>query len=305
MSKKRTKIPTPLEIPDAKYFARPITLPCLTRVIIPAGREYTDAILYEQDPRSNELYSLFTPWPELLPSEILSKIWELNRRYPSSLKECDECHTTKKLTDFRFWTIKSSDLYGTCSQCKNLKPKKTPKIAQYVSSLKATEGCRDCGVVDARLTYYVHRNNMKKGDPLPWMKTQEEVDNAKKDCLLLCWNRHRYICHNWLVTEDDPYKAASYAYVAEKKLKIGRCACCNTKVHIANTFMFEFDHMPGFTKEWSIFDMHSQGMPIDMIRYEMDKCQLLCKNCHVIVTLLRKRNKDVVLPPPPSVRYCC
>lgn len=52
---------------------------------------------------------------------------------------------------------------------------------------------------------------------------------------------------------------------------------------------YEFDHKNMFEKENSIYTMVNDGYEMNEIIKEIDKCQLLCKECHNIVTQIERK----------------
>ena len=46
-----------------------------------------------------------------------------------------------------------------------------------------------------------------------------------------------------------------------------------------------FDHLPGLEKHANVADLVSRGATIEKIQDEIDKCRVLCHNCHMIHTV--------------------
>lgn len=65
-------------------------------------------------------------------------------------------------------------------------------------------------------------------------------------------------------------------YLDKKKMLIeylgGKCSSCGCSDNL------EFDHIDASTKEFTI--MSRWKLPISVMKDELDKCQLLCKECH-------------------------
>src|SRR5690606_23837985 len=72
---------------------------------------------------------------------------------------------------------------------------------------------------------------------------------------------------------------------AEKSHPCERCG--NTYHPVA----MQFDHLPGFEKSFTL----NMNKRIEDLRAERVKCQLLCANCHHIVTWERKTGNSVPL----------
>jgi hypothetical protein len=69
------------------------------------------------------------------------------------------------------------------------------------------------------------------------------------------------------------------AYIQAIKLERG-CTDCGYNAHPS---ALEFDHLPGFTKEYRVATM-SGGSTKVKIDAEIAKCEVVCANCHRIRT---------------------
>ena len=73
------------------------------------------------------------------------------------------------------------------------------------------------------------------------------------------------------------------AYVNE--IKARPCSDCG------GTFppvCMDFDHLPGFVKRENVSIMVASGLSLKAIQEEIDKCELVCSNCHRIRTSIRE-----------------
>lgn len=129
-------------------------------------------------------------------------------------------------------------------------PLSVEKIGDILKSMENT--CSDCNLI----IFY---------DPKIW-----------KD-LKLC-NK----CHNvrFIMIADEIQR-----YMIEKGHI--KCAFCH-KIR-TNPYEFHFDHINMFTKEGAVGQMMSVGVPIELIKEEINKCQLLCISCHAAVTYFERR----------------
>ena len=67
------------------------------------------------------------------------------------------------------------------------------------------------------------------------------------------------------------------------KYKLVKCRVCeNTKLKLGERY--HYDHISMFDKIDSICCMVNQGCQIEEIKSEIDKCEVLCKSCHDLVT---------------------
>lgn len=69
-----------------------------------------------------------------------------------------------------------------------------------------------------------------------------------------------------------------------RKLKSVPCADCGDEYP---WYVMDFDHLPGTIKEENISRMISNRVSWSRIRAEIDKCDVVCANCHRIRTYLR------------------
>ena len=65
------------------------------------------------------------------------------------------------------------------------------------------------------------------------------------------------------------------------KLKDGPCADCGNRFH---PFVMDFDHRPGEVKLMAVSKMVVRAYPAEKIHREIEKCDLVCSNCHRIRT---------------------
>jgi hypothetical protein len=72
-----------------------------------------------------------------------------------------------------------------------------------------------------------------------------------------------------------------------KKYKPIQCEFCKLKKD--RDERYHFDHINMFDKESTIYKMVTEGVNIEEIFKEIDKCQILCISCHDIVTYTEKK----------------
>ena len=82
-------------------------------------------------------------------------------------------------------------------------------------------------------------------------------------------------------------KAATYDYVQAIKSQL-RCADCGER-HPAT---LQFHHVNSEDKQFNIADAVRDGISLDRIKKEIEKCIVLCANCHAIRHYrMRKKNQ--------------
>ena len=63
--------------------------------------------------------------------------------------------------------------------------------------------------------------------------------------------------------------------------------CLSIKSH--NNERYHYDHINMFNKDKSVCSMVNEGVNIEYIYKEIDKCQILCLTCHHIVTYIEHK----------------
>jgi transcription elongation factor Elf1 len=87
-------------------------------------------------------------------------------------------------------------------------------------------------------------------------------------------------------------KEREHTWVLIEAYRHYHCAIC-LKEKVNKDDCFHFDHLNMFDKGDTIYNMVTTGVPIEDIYKEIDKCQLLCFECHGIVTDLERETKFI------------
>jgi hypothetical protein len=119
-------------------------------------------------------------------------------------------------------------------------------------------------------------------------KIQCHECDKKLCCLQINTNRiwkGNTICDTcWCKYDDERNKI----WEEIKKYKPTQCEiCCSVQVHIGERY--HYDHLNMFDKNKSICSMVNEGIDIEEIYKEIDKCQILCLRCHHIVTDIERK----------------
>ena len=82
------------------------------------------------------------------------------------------------------------------------------------------------------------------------------------------------------------YKVVNQAIIKEyvDKLKLSPCMDCKQTFH---PIAMDFDHVRGI-KVKAISQMINNGFSLEKIKIEIEKCELVCSNCHRIRTYERR-----------------
>jgi hypothetical protein len=70
-----------------------------------------------------------------------------------------------------------------------------------------------------------------------------------------------------------------------RELKSNPCVDCGGRFHPA---AMAFDHLPGASKHLEIANLVRRGS-IGLARLELQKCELVCANCHAVRTFNRRQ----------------
>jgi len=82
-------------------------------------------------------------------------------------------------------------------------------------------------------------------------------------------------------------------YIDNIKLEISECQSCNKKVTKDTCCCFDFDHLDQKTKKNAISFYRSQGANQEIVKTEIEKCQLLCCHCHKKKTVKQLNYKTI------------
>lgn len=93
----------------------------------------------------------------------------------------------------------------------------------------------------------------------------------------------RYLCDKCYEVVHKDISPELTAYI--KDIYSRGCAFCNV-----TSGRFYFDHINMFTKVNSVMAMVNAGEPEEDIKTEIAKCQLLCADCHMVVTRFELRS---------------
>lgn len=97
------------------------------------------------------------------------------------------------------------------------------------------------------------------------------------------WRRRNVVAARRAVND---LAARKNKYLRDLKLERG-CSDCRYREHAV---VLEFDHLPGFTKSFNLSNAAHHGW--DDIYLEVEKCEVVCSNCHRIRTMTRKDVSD-------------
>jgi hypothetical protein len=223
-------------------------------------------------------------------------------------KECSRCHETKDPSQFGFDRTRKYGITSDCVKCRNEVAKLVgDRKRALIAELKIGCSCEECGYDDHKALEFAHYSRDCKaryttGRPAQPSKLGLERLAAELEFVrLLCRVCHAYetASENEVLRSDSASAerasnriAHLYDLVNGEKEAIGECCDCGFAVADGNYFAFDFDHRPGERKITNISRMVSNMASEESIMAEMEKCDLRCKNGHVIVTGERRDDYD-------------
>jgi DNA-binding CsgD family transcriptional regulator len=82
-------------------------------------------------------------------------------------------------------------------------------------------------------------------------------------------------------------RAEIFSFISSYKEQMG-CVDCG---EMYPYFMLQFDHL--HSKDFQISNYRKHTVSLDKIKKEIDKCEVVCANCHSIRTHMRRTTGDI------------
>lgn len=240
-------------------------------------------------------------------------------------KNCTKCKEVKLIQNFSLRS-KSKDGHAyVCKSCHNkrgftykrrpeviIREKRLQKIycENKSAALKiiriASKMCETCGVTDPNVLTLDHLDPAKKKRKKNGLKIGAigRLSNSEQIIAEFLCDNTRVLCsrchHKHTITQRGnnirPVEKKKRMYIVAKKKEIGKCAHCDFD-DMSSTAAFHFDHLDPETKSYGISEMVRLVKTEDfkrLVDIEIAKCQLLCANCHFVIT--RKQRNAHMTP---------
>lgn len=207
-------------------------------------------------------------------------------------KQCHRCLTVKSLDEFK----KDDKVYENCKNCIIYKQKgsliRHEDRRKFLLQLKINMGgkCIDCNSNDLEILEFDHVTDNKLTE-LCRIHNYDGILNESKKCVLRCCNCHmiktKATIEKQKIDENNIKKSTSFQrkyrkqskiYIDNIKINSNGCIECGL-FDINNLQVLHFDHIDENTKEHNISRLVSTGRN-KVLKSEIDKCQILCGNCH-------------------------
>jgi hypothetical protein len=213
-------------------------------------------------------------------------------------KQCHRCLTVKDTEMF----IDDNKEYENCKPCRQHKRdnslKRHDKRRKFVLQLKINMGgrCVDCGTQDLEVLEFDHVGD-DKVNVVRRIYNYEGMREEADKCVLRCCTCHLIKTKDTIVTQDidetidNPQvrsqrknRQRAREFVDNIKSTSDGCQECGW-YDINNLQVLHFDHIDSADKEHNISRLVSTGRKLELIQAEINKCRILCGNCHIKRTL--------------------
>jgi hypothetical protein len=152
--------------------------------------------------------------------------------------------------------------------------KRRARLRAWVNERKREAGCQDCGVDDPAVLDFHHTDPTAKTMAIVDMVThgygRESLRDEMEDCVVLCANCHRRE-HGQRREDEETRRGWLHRY----KQHNGGCSRCEESDPRCLVF-----HHTSDEKRTTVAQMVSDGRPRGEILSEIERCELLCANCH-------------------------
>lgn len=224
------------------------------------------------------------------------------------LKSCNNCKRQQPKTQFiHSRTHKQCKICANCrmvdKKCRSNPTSKRYILSQHYQKLKnSLPPCKICSDNENLHKEFNHIDplgekdiNMKKENIVARCNSIELMDKEASKCECLCRKCHNKITQLQINSKKKNNKTTSRVQklkrlVDDIKRQIGKCqADCNDIFDPEIPSFYEFDHINRQDKVDNISCMVRGNLPIETIKEEISKCQLLCGYCHLKKTMEEHR----------------
>lgn len=148
------------------------------------------------------------------------------------------------------------------------------RLRLWVNEQKSKRGCEQCGVSDPAVLDCHHPDpstkEMEIGTMVTYGYSKDKLEAELERCYVLCSNCHRKLHY------EKPEPNRLRAWVLGRKRNGVGCTRCKESDHRCLVYHHESD------KRDTIGNLVSDGVAESTIKAEIERCTLLCSNCHRI-----------------------
>lgn len=173
--------------------------------------------------------------------------------------------------------------------CKKSKQQRNNR-RQFMVDLKEKTPCQDCGNFFPHYKMdFDHREGVEKINTISRMVSLNGMKCLKEEiakCDIVCGNCHR--TRIFIKTIDKSEYSKAYGAVNQRKYrkirrdftsKIKESSPCTDCRQFYPFYVMEFDHLDRNTKSGNISKL-IRSHNIEKLQQEIDKCEVVCTNCH-------------------------
>jgi hypothetical protein len=110
-----------------------------------------------------------------------------------------------------------------------------------------------------------------------------------KECKKVVQNVHYNLNKEYYLTRNEKYRQSTFAWLREYKSTLSCCIC-----GFSHPAAIDFHHRDPKEKIFNISIGPTIGKTIIQIKKEIDKCDIVCSNCHRIIHYKQKHATEVL-----------
>lgn len=224
------------------------------------------------------------------------------------LKLCSKCHTHKDTGDFsprksacKLCRRQEQKIYALNNKAavRTTEKKKQIRNRNFIYNSKLNKRCIDCDIIyDPSVLHFDHITNNKTMG-ISKMITNSSIKRIQEEmnkCEIVCSNCHRERTHNRSVHQNVNKKSKTPTrdklfLIVNKIKESSSCMDCDQSYH---SYQMDFDHRDQTLKINGITDMIVSQQSIEIIMSEIDKCDLICANCHAMRSSIQLNYKKYI-----------
>ena len=249
----------------------------------------------------------------------------VDRYQKEEKRKCTQCKKEFPIDQFR---SERKNRTNQCLKCRkrarelSLKCRKSRiELYQKIRTQHFTTGCTICGEKKENVLEFDHLDPKTK---LFNISNWTHFHKFNEDNLCTEIDKTQILCrfHHQILSAEQREKdklerrnhadikmpfckrnaiARNKTFVNEQKMKIGECSICERQINDSKELPgFGFFHIEGSEKRCDVSTMIQKRCSISILKLEIEKCILVCANCHStkISELVKKRKSENWYLPP-------
>jgi predicted transcriptional regulator len=209
----------------------------------------------------------------MIKKEVLQQLVENELSQTEMAKEC-QCSKSQVVYWLKKYDLKTK--YTTKNKTTPISKEKLEKLVD--EGLTQKEIAVICQCSKDKVKYWLNKYNLK---------TQWTKNHKRKIFNIFCDICNKYVGEN---IKNRSFCMSCITKLRRTRVKIaavkmlgGECKICgwDGDGDIANFAAFEFHHKKDENKDFAISNISNRGW--DIVKKELDKCQLLCSRCHRVL----------------------